>query len=181
MGYYEILPPYVWEVYTEKECIRTKGMLGKRLMCLYYAFHVTVINASITYSKYKSWITYACITYDIHVYSVMRKSLNIFSSEECNSMVASNKQRQEHNNLATIQRLASKTQGSPWALQEPLACLKTQMPTLTRMDKEVIEDYYQMTTLNENVNWMKQTHWLPNFHKTLGPPFVHLPLLKISQ
>jgi hypothetical protein len=34
----------------------------------------------------------------------MRKSLNIFISIACNSMIAPRKQRQEHNNLAAIQR-----------------------------------------------------------------------------
>ena len=52
----------------------------------------------------------------------------------------------------------SKTQGSPWALQEPLACPKTQIQTPTRMDKRVIEDFYHMTTMNENMNRMELTH-----------------------
>ena len=47
----------------------------------------------------------------------MRKPVKVFSSIACNSTIASNKQRQEHNNLATIQR--ETTQRSPWALQEP--------------------------------------------------------------
>ena len=43
-------------------------------------------------------------------------------------------------------------------LQEPSFCKpRTQMQTLTRMNKVVIEDYYHMTTMDENVNWMKQT------------------------
>ena len=53
-------------------------------------------------------------------------------------MIASNKQRQEHNILATIWR--AKPQGGPWALQKPLACPRSQMQTLTSMDKGVIED-----------------------------------------
>ena len=56
--------------------------------------------------------------------------------------------------------LESKTHGSPGALQEPLACFITQMRTLTRMDKGGIEDYYHMTTLDENANQMKPTHLL---------------------
>ena len=62
-------------------------------------------------------------------------------------MIASNKQRDEHNHSATI--MISKTQGSPWALQEPLAYAKTQMWTLTRIDKGVIEDIQHMTTMDE--------------------------------
>ena len=57
------------------------------------------------------------------------------------------KQRHEHNNLATICK--EKIQGSPWAPQQPLACLRTQMQTLTNMDKRVSEDYYHMTTMIE--------------------------------
>ena len=34
----------------------------------------------------------------------MKILLKIFSSKECNSTIASNQQRQEHDNLATIQR-----------------------------------------------------------------------------
>ena len=34
----------------------------------------------------------------------MRKSLNIFSTVACNSIIASNKQRQDDNNLATTKR-----------------------------------------------------------------------------
>ena len=37
------------------------------------------------------------------------------------------------------------------------------MQTQTRMDKVVIEGYYQMTTMDENVNWMKLTHLLSTF------------------
>jgi hypothetical protein len=38
----------------------------------------------------------------------MQETLDIFSSIACNSTVASNKQRQEQNNLATIQKSKSK-------------------------------------------------------------------------
>ena len=64
-------------------------------------------------------------------------------------MIASNKQRQEHNNLGTIWR--AKLKGADEALQEPLPCPRTQTQTLTRMDKEVIEDFYHMTTMDECV------------------------------
>ena len=49
---------------------------------------------------------------------------------------------------------------------------KTQMQTPTRMDKVVIEDYYHMTTVNENLDWMKSTHMLSIFLYAVGPPFV---------
>ena len=40
----------------------------------------------------------------------------------------------------------------------------------TRSDKVVIEDYHQMTTMDENVNWMDLTHVLSTyFSKPLGP------------
>ena len=32
------------------------------------------------------------------------------------------------------------------------------MQTPTRMDKVIIEDYYHMTTMDENMNWMKLTN-----------------------
>jgi hypothetical protein len=49
--------------------------------------------------------------------------------------------------------LESKTQGNPWAFQESSACFYNwEMRTLTRMNKGVIEDYYHMTTMDENVN-----------------------------
>ena len=65
--------------------------------------------------------------------------------------------KKKSNNIATIKR--EKLKGD-WALQEPLACPITQMQTLTRMDKVVIEDYYGMTSVDENVNEMKLTHVL---------------------
>ena len=42
--------------------------------------------------------------YKTHFPFPMKKSLNTFSSVACKSMIASSKQRQEHNNLSTIQR-----------------------------------------------------------------------------
>ena len=44
------------------------------------------------------------------------------------------------------------------------------MWSLTRMDKAVIKDYCHMTTMDENVNWMKLTHLLSKIY-TLGLPF----------
>ena len=41
-------------------------MLGNRLMYLYTAFQCNVISASTTYTKYKSQIQMAFITYEIH-------------------------------------------------------------------------------------------------------------------
>ena len=47
-----------------------------------------------------------------------------------------------------------KTQGSLRAPQEPSLCkhLEPKMQTLTRGDKVVIEDYYHITMMDENVN-----------------------------
>ena len=42
----------------------------------------------------------------------------------------------------------------------------------------VIEDYYHMTTIIENVNSMKLTHLLLIFPLNYKAPFVHLPLLE---
>ena len=44
------------------------------------------------------------MTYTIHFHFPIRKLLNIISYIGFYSMIASNKQRQEHNNLAIIQR-----------------------------------------------------------------------------
>ena len=58
-------------------------------------------------------------------------------------------------------------------LQKP----RTQMQIQTRMDMVHIEDYYHMTTMNENVNRMKLTHLLSKFLLILGSPFVHLHMI----
>ena len=84
-------------------------------------------------------------------------------------MAASHKQRQEHNNLATTQRAtlkrARECSESPW-MEKPI----TQMHPLTRVDKVVIEDYYHMATMDENVSRIKQTHLiLSSSPWTLGP------------
>jgi hypothetical protein len=49
-----------------------------------------------------------------------KKSLNVFSSIACNTMIVSNNQRQEHNKQSHNPQ--SKTQGNSWMLQEPLVC-----------------------------------------------------------
>ena len=59
----------------------------------------------------------------------------------------------------------SKTQGNPWALQEPLACLITHIQTLTTMDKGVVEDYYHDT--NE---WKCQVHETNIVKKKISKP-----------
>jgi hypothetical protein len=52
------------------------------------------------------------------------------------------------------------------------------MQTLLGMDMAVIEDYYHMTIMDENMNWMKLTYLLSNF--TLNPTtsFAHLRLFQ---
>ena len=45
------------------------------------------------------------------------------------------------------------------------------MQTQTRMDKVVIQDFYQASTMNENVNQMKLTHLLSNLSLNLRAPF----------
>ena len=44
--------------------------------------------------------------------------------------------------------MESKTKEA-WALQEPLACPRTQMRTLTIVDKGDIENFYHITTMDE--------------------------------
>ena len=45
--------------------------------------------------------------------------------------------------------MESKTQGRSWALQESLACPRTQLQTLTIMDKGVIENFHHITIMDE--------------------------------
>jgi hypothetical protein len=56
------------------------------------------------------------------------------------------------------------------------------MQTVRKMDKVVIEDYCHMTTtmttMDENVYWMKRRHRFPNSALNFRAPFVHLPLLQ---
>ena len=42
------------------------------------------------------------------------------------------------------------------------------------LHRQVIGDYYHMTTMDENVKWMKLAHLLSFFLSTLGPPFARL-------
>jgi hypothetical protein len=44
------------------------------------------------------------------------------------------------------------------------------------MDTIVIEDYYHMTTMNDNINWMKLTHLLSIFSLTLRVPLLYINL-----
>ena len=55
MGHYENRPPIYEKVIEKNKCICTNDMLENGLMYLYWAFQFEMINASITYSKYKSW------------------------------------------------------------------------------------------------------------------------------
>jgi hypothetical protein len=44
------------------------------------------------------------------------------------------------------------------------------------MDKIVIEDYYHMTTMDENVNWMKLAHLLSNYSLNPKGPLLYIYL-----
>ena len=46
---------------------------------------------------------------------------------------------------------------------------KTHMQSIPSMDMIVIEDYYHMTTMGENVNWMNLAHLLSMFSLNLRP------------
>ena len=80
--------------------------------------------------------------------------MNVLSSIVCNSIITLDKPRQEHSNLAIIQR--AKLKGAHKHSKSLL--FVTQMQILTRMDKIVIKDYNHMTTMNGNV---KLTYLLP--------------------
>jgi hypothetical protein len=109
----------------------------------------------------------------------MRKSLNKFSLIACNSTIPSDKQGQEHKNLVAIQK--NKTEGSPWVLQKP----PTQMQTLTKVDKVLIKDNYNMTIMEENVDWIKLTSIVNCSLSNLAPPlckftFIWVNIIQIS-
>ena len=65
------------------------------------------------------------------------------------STITSNKENQEHNNLATIQ--GTKLMGAHECSKSlHFFKPKTQMQALTRMDKVVIKDYYHMSLIKWN-------------------------------
>ena len=84
-------------------------------------------------------------------------------------MVASKKQIQEHNNLPIF--LESKNPRKPWALQEHVGCPRTQMQTLTIMDKGVVENFYHITNMGECELNETNTFILKTKFQTLGPLF----------
>ena len=63
-------------------------------------------------------------------------------------MIASNKHRQEPHKIATLHN--EKIEGSAWALQQPLACPRTQMQTLISMDSGVSQE--SITTWQQWMN-----------------------------
>jgi hypothetical protein len=65
-----------------------------------------------------------------------------------------------------------KTEGSLWAFQEPLACQNLEIQCKPKKSEQgVIEDYYYMSTMNENMNWMKLTYMLSIISLNLWIPF----------
>ena len=73
---------------------------------------------------------------------------------------APSKQRPEHEYLATIRR--AKLKGA-YDVQEPSIrknLLYKCKPLQIKMEMILIKNYYHMTSMDENVNWMKQTHLL---------------------
>ena len=98
------------------------------------------------------------------------ENIDLFSFVGCNSIIVSSKQRQEHNNLATIQRANLKAAHERHKSLK-FVKLRTQMQTLTRMSKVVIEDYHHMTTMDEIVNWMKPIYLLSKTSLNLRAPF----------
>jgi hypothetical protein len=86
-------------------------------------------------------------------------------------MIASKKQRQEHNNFIKIQKAKIKgahEHSNSLELVKP----RTQMQTPIRMDKVVtIMDYNHMTAMNEDVTWMELTHMLSKCSLNIRGPF----------
>ena len=71
-------------------------------------------------------------------------------------MIAPDKQWQEHNNLATIQRGKLKVAHERCKSLE-FVTPKSQMQTLKKVDKTIIEDFDHMTTMDEIMNCTKST------------------------
>jgi hypothetical protein len=55
---------------------------------------------------------------------------------------------------------------------------RAQMQSPSRMTWSSLGDYEHITTMDDNINWMKLTHILSIVSLTLGPLFAHLPLLQ---
>jgi hypothetical protein len=72
-------------------------------------------------------------------------------------MIASNKQRQGQNKLATIQK-ANLKRAHELSKNLYFVQPRIQIENLTRMEMVVIEDYYHMTLMGEIMNWIKITH-----------------------
>ena len=66
-------------------------------------------------------------------------------------MIASNKQKEYHNSLTTIQKVKLKG-AHERSKRLQFVRPKTQMQTLTRMNKEIIKDDYHVITMNKNKN-----------------------------
>ena len=54
------------------------------------------------------------------------------------------------------------------------------MQNLITMDMIVIEEYYHITIMNKNINWMKLAHLCSKESLILKGPFIKLPLLPSS-
>lgn len=93
------------------------------------------------------------MTYTINIHFPIRKSFEHFF----HPWIASNKQRYDQNNLATIWRKklnGANKHSKSLSLEER----KTQMQTPTIMDIVVIGEYYYVPTMNDKVNEMKLPH-----------------------
>ena len=96
-----------------------------------------------------------------------------------NKMIASNKKRQEHIKLGTLQR--AKLKGAHECSKSPhFVKPRFRMQTLTRTDKVIIKDCYHMTTMDEDVCPMKLSPLLSFSSLNLRAPFCNLHLIQIS-
>ena len=129
--------PYIHEFHgRKKNCIHSNGLLGDD-SCIYILRFSIECDKCIHYNtKWKSWFKLAFIKNQNRSHFPMRKSLNKFSSIACNSTIASNKQRLEHNNSR-----------NPESTHEDSKSLKfikpkTQMQIPKRINMVIIKDYY---------------------------------------
>ena len=83
----------------KNKCIRTNGELGNGYMSLYWAFQLNVMNISTTYTIYLYLYIYHnlyCMWHPLHF-----RMKNSIWSISCNSIIISNKKRQEHDIIVT--------------------------------------------------------------------------------
>ena len=149
-------------------CIYTKIFI---LMWWRPSLHIQIINHELS----------GPLTYNIQFHFPIRQSLNIF-----HPLFVTNKLCQQTETRA--QQLNDNLESK---VKEAHECSKAlyfvtsriQLQTSSTTDMIMIEDYGHMTTMVENIKWMKLAHLFTFFSLNLSRPllFAHLHLLQQNQ